>query len=232
MFVSAKKQKQKCSYTRALTEAEEASELKSALSSQMIQLLFEQEQRLEGYLRECITFDGNSAGPLAEGAVDDPGESKASTGAPQDSDSSSGGGGSGGVRSTVVGDYAVESVGGGSSRAPVTTNEVARGDLRKGRGVGKIPSSSSSSSMSPSIGDVGKFSPASTRESSPMGGDGDDPGGTIELEDGFERVDAWMVEDFPGGAIGVAAAAADADALRMQREREGSLLVPFPSSYS
>lgn len=47
-----------------MTEAEEAQELKRALSSQMIQLLFEQEQRLEGYLREFITFDGRGSSSL------------------------------------------------------------------------------------------------------------------------------------------------------------------------
>lgn len=58
-----------------MTEAEEAQELKRALSSQMIQLLFEQEQRLEGYLRECITFDGHgSSSLLKEEGEDEEGE--------------------------------------------------------------------------------------------------------------------------------------------------------------
>ncbi|CAM9756730.1 unnamed protein product [Scytosiphon promiscuus] len=221
------------SYTRALTEAEEASELKSALSSQMIQLLFEQEQRLEGYLRECITFDGNSAGPLAEGAEESAVEKEAATGAPHVSDT---GGSKAGERPAVKGD-AVGSGGGSSTVVPMTTSGVSGGVLRPGKGGGGPAgkkAASPTSSLSPSrvsAGDVEKFSPVCTRGSSQMGGDGHDPGGT-EVEDGFERVDSWMAEDFPGGAVGAAAAAADADALRMQREREGSLLVPFPSSYS
>lgn len=221
------------SYTRALTEAEEASELKSALSSQMIQLLFEQEQRLEGYLRECITFDGNSAGPLAAGAGgEDTDENYAATvSPPQGSDSGGGGGGSSGRRPTVERD-AVGSDD-GAPRGTVTTSHVSGGGLRSGGGTAGTTTTASSSSLSSSIvrGDVGNFTRVSTRGSSPMGGEGDDPGGT-ELDDGFERVDAWMAEDFPGGAVGAAAAAAEADALRRQRERAGSLLVPFPSGYS
>lgn len=45
-----------------MVEAEEAMELKRALSSQMLHLLLEQERRLEGHLRDCITFAGGSGG--------------------------------------------------------------------------------------------------------------------------------------------------------------------------
>lgn len=52
----------KTSYTRAAVEAEEAHELKRALSSQMVQLLFEQERKLEGHLRDCISFTDATGG--------------------------------------------------------------------------------------------------------------------------------------------------------------------------
>lgn len=50
-----------------MVEAEEARELKLALSEQMLHLLLEQEQRMEGFLRDWVTFEnGEAAGYLTQ----------------------------------------------------------------------------------------------------------------------------------------------------------------------
>ncbi|CAB1117035.1 unnamed protein product [Ectocarpus sp. CCAP 1310/34] len=160
------------SYTRVLTEAEEAEELKRALSSQMIQLLFEQEQRLEGYLRQWITFDGG-AGPGLLAAAAAGGTGGTFPGAAcGNGGTRSGPGGVVGCNSDVTTAVAVSTVtdagvdtSPGGEASPSTVSTRASGVGRGGRNVD--------------------------------GGDEDDD----DDDDGsFEKVDAWMADGERGGA--------------------------------
>ncbi|CAM9663908.1 unnamed protein product [Ectocarpus sp. 4 AP-2014] len=169
------------SYTRVLTEAEEAEELKRALSSQMIQLLLEQEQRLEGYLREWITFDGG-AGPglFAAAAAGDtggtyPGVACRNGGTPDR--------GPGGVMGCNGDDV---------TAAVAVSTVTDAGGSGGGGGVG----SSQGGEASPST--------VSTRASGVGRGDRNVDGGDEDDDDdddgGFEKVDAWMADGEREGA--------------------------------
>lgn len=177
-----------------MVEAEEAQELKRALSAQMLQLLLEQEQRLEGYLRECITFDGGGSGPLApDGDKDSTLDQEPKT--------------NGVLEVERRRDPPIDNGGSvtpsGMSRSSSPDDDVTRSRLRGG-GNGRGGAERS-------------FYP-------PPGG------GRRHAEDdddsGFEKVERWMVEDIgdagrdSGGRLGAGV---------RRREREGSLLVPFPS---
>ncbi|CAN0266031.1 unnamed protein product [Ectocarpus sp. 12 AP-2014] len=167
------------SYTRVLTEAEEAEELKRALSSQMIQLLFEQEQRLEGYLREWITFDGG-AGPgfLAAAAGDNDSTSPGvACGIGGTLDRGPGGvmGCNGDVTAAVAVSIVTDAGGSGGDRVDSSPGgEASPGAVwTRASGVG-----SGGRNVDGGVGS----------------GDEDDDDG------GFEKVDAWMVDGDREGA--------------------------------
>ncbi|CAM9956344.1 unnamed protein product, partial [Ectocarpus sp. 8 AP-2014] len=172
------------SYTRVLTEAEEAEELKRALSSQMIQLLFEQEQRLEGYLREWITFDGGAGPGLLAAAAGDtgctsPGAACGNGGTP---DRGPGG---------VVGCN-------GDVTAPVAVSTAAgAGGSGGGGGVDSSPGGGASpgavSTRASGVGVGGRSVDGGV-------GGGDDDDDDDDDDGGFEKVDAWMAEGDREGA--------------------------------
>lgn len=159
-----------------LTEAEEAEELKRALSSQMIQLLFEQEQRLEGYLREWITFDGG-AGPGLLAAAGD-------TGTPPGVASGNGGNldrGPGGVMGCKSDGAAAVAV------SIVTGAGGSGGDGGDSSPGGEASPDGAVSTRASRVGAVGGRNADGGFRGDADDDDDDDDGG-------FEKVDAWMAD--------------------------------------
>lgn len=189
-----------------MVDAEEAEELKRALSSQMLQLLFEQEQRLEGYLRECITFDGG-ARPVFPGRH----EGDSVRGGEDGVRVGSGGGGrrSGDTPSS----YRSRAI---SSSSPRSSLSRKKGDTveEKDEASGDVPRERE------------MVEPSSVRVNTPTYGNA--IGDAEEDEDGFEKVESWMAEGLEGGPERGALGPGE----RGRGERDGSsLLVPFPSSF-
>lgn len=164
------------SYTRAAVEAEEAQELKRALSSQMIQLLFEQEQKLEGHLRDCISFTDTTSGKTS----------------PRRSS----------PRVLVENHFTADGPAAGTERSNATPLRAGAVDYERGGGRGR---------------DGGRKSPGESED------------------DGFEKVESWMVppmgsneeERQDGAAVGGKAGRAEES--RRRRSDDDLLLVPFSS---
>lgn len=173
-------------------EAEESEELKKALSSQMVQLLLEQEQRLEGYLRECITFDGGV--PTKEREKEHfPGRVKFRSKSKYEYESGSDE--VGGIRGRSISPENSDSDSSSNSSVRVSRDEL-----------GSVSG----------VGNVGGVSPISGRTP--------DLKGDVDVDD-FEKVESWMAECSDGGE-------GTGNDRGQVKAREGSLLVPFPSSFS
>ncbi|CBN80145.1 expressed unknown protein [Ectocarpus siliculosus] len=171
------------SYTRVLTEAEEAEELKRALSSQMIQLLFEQEQRLEGYLREWITFDGGAGPGLLAAAAGDTGGTSPGAAC-----------GNGGT--TDRGPGGVVGCNGDVTAAVAVSTATGAGGSGGGGGVDSSPGGEASpGAVSTRASGVGVGGPSV--DGGVGGGDNHDDDGD---DGGFEKVDAWMADGDREGA--------------------------------
>lgn len=198
-------------YSRAMVEAEEAHELKLALSEQMLQLLLEQEQRMEGFLRDWVTFEnGEGAGylthppplPLCMGRERSYAEMDVSRGRVPSKGSCDSGGGFSSAKTSPR-----------SFSNDVSTGVSTRGggSEKEEDGLRTSPCDGVSTRVEKSEkeGDGLRVSPCDGV--STVGVKGEEEG------DGFEKVESWM--------------AADGNAEEGGKEA-GSLLVPFPSSYS
>ena len=229
-------------FGRAMVEAEEAHELKRALSEQMLQLLLEQEQRLESYLREWVNFGDDGPGYLA------PPTPTLGKGSDHRSDEGGGGvaeqlreqgvGAGGGKRGGMV--PGVSSSGGAAAAvvgivAAGVSGEVSRG-VSWGEGGGVLEAFPPRCSPDHRVSTTAATAIVMERE------------GGGEERDGFENVESWV----EGGGAGVVAAGAGEvlgkDAIGISsrgqggevgvvtsrtetKEEAGALLVPFPSSY-
>lgn len=201
-----------------MVEAEEAHELKLALSEQMLQLLLEQEQRMEGFLRDWVTFENGGAGCLTQppppplcmvrkgsNAEVDVGRGRVPSKGSCDSNSSHSRGGGGGISSDKTSPRLVSNDVGGDT---VGTGFSTEGRLEKEGGALRI---------SPPYG------------VSTAGVKGEEEG------DGFEKVESWMAAvESEGDARGFDESSGDAEEGGHGEGvgEAGSLLVPFPSSYS
>lgn len=199
----------------------------------MLQLLFEQEQRLEEYLRECITFDG-----VCAGACSTTGKGTKEKHTKQQAAEDGSGYPYRQVKNIGVRDSTI-----GSKRAAGKSTRKGSGDLVSSLGddhrpnEGNTVTNNSASSAAPAAtdgvsrgvygkGDIVRATPDAAERPATLSGRADD-------DDGFEKVESWMagVRSEQGGrvqgedAVGVSLGEEGV----VRRPREGSLLVPFPS---